>query len=95
MQGSNDFVNIILKGNEKYVCLMSPEKILIKVNPENGFLLYQNLDDLYKKFGNRIKILRVSQAKIPLLISEDIFEKFSKKNLSILTLYNKFNCSLL
>lgn len=94
MQESNKFLKIVLKGKNNYECLLSPELIIIKVEPFNEYLLNKDLNTIWADYRGLFS-LNIKDTTNPLpLINEDIYALFKEKNNSIEYLKNKFDCVL-
>lgn len=95
MQCSNDFILLSLEGKNEYKCIISPELVIISVDPPNDFLLHKDLNEIYNFYKDQIKIRDLKIVGVPYLVGEDIFKKFSSKNKSIIYLHRKFECDFL
>lgn len=94
MPDSNSFIRILLKGKEDYECLLTPQYIIIKVNPENDFLLYKDLRILYRQFKEYMDIEIIGIENPPLLLDQDVYKAFILKNPKLKYLEKKFDCYL-
>lgn len=95
MSSSFDFIWATLEGKNKYKCLLSPDLRIIYVEPENAYLLYRDLQDVYSVHKGKFDIKNLELAGTPMLLDSDRFEHMSKKNPSLVYLAKKFNCKAL
>lgn len=89
-----EFIKFRISGKEEYKCIVTPELIIVELEPENDFLINKDLNEIYKLFKDDIKIKIIETTKPMILVEEDLYELFKNKNKSIEYLATKFDCEL-